>query len=94
MKTSRGSGLSPLPALTLVAASVFHDLGGRRLCRDFEDAGLVELQLFNALVDVAEGSETENTQLFSFVLNRELTRASPGNPIFFSRWVLDDFMKT
>lgn len=66
MKTSTGSGLSPPPALTLGAASVFHDLGGRRLRRDFEDAGLVELQLFNALVDVAEGSGTEtHTHIFS-----------------------------
>lgn len=48
---------SRLPALTLVAASILDDLGDRRL---FEDAGFVELQLFNALFDVAQGSEREN----------------------------------
>lgn len=49
--------ISQLPLSSLVAASVFYDLGGRRL---LEDAGLVELQLFNALVDVAQGSKTES----------------------------------
>lgn len=51
---------SRLPALTLVAASIFDDLGDQRL---FEDAGFVELQLFNALFDVAQGSERENMSL-------------------------------
>lgn len=62
--TPVASELTP-PALTLVAASIFDDLGGRRL---FEDAGFVELQLFDALFDVAQGSERENMVLLLLLL--------------------------
>ena len=46
--------------LTIVAASIFHNLALLLFCGGFEDSGSVVLQLLNALLDVVQGSERGN----------------------------------